>query len=137
MDINTKEYDMYPISLMGVCVSVSDVFLPWVGDFALKNGINIDEIEFLDFDDLFFTMQKKYKTIFSYEFFSGSETIFMPEDMLILGVHFNIIPDIKSIKRVRIEIYDDLKRMQLFDDDAELEIIQNYSDIYIAKKIGV
>lgn len=130
--ILNKGYEIQPVVLLGIKCSFDNLFIDWLIDESDNQNIDLkkekcpcctlSKIAVLKSVDLPIAL------------LNSSEVIYLDNDDCIIGVNLIEFDERKSLKRMRIEVYDALVKLGIMNDNDKLDWINLYTDMLIYNK---
>jgi hypothetical protein len=125
-------YDIFPYTLIGVKCNWENVFVDWLVDKSIEENIDPDK------EPCPHTLFKKIAKLKDVELplslFVYWEGIYTEDDGCIVGVCIDAFDERKSIKRMKIEVFNDLVKIGLLNDRDKLDWIRLHTDMIIYDK---
>ena len=120
------DYVFENIITFGIACSIENIFTPWVS--ACCESLNIDFLKETPYSA--FYKVSKLLDMKEYEIFFGDELVNRDNDYCVIGIPLKLLPENHSIKRMKIEIMDDLQRVGMIDETVEdLKYINFNADV--------
>jgi len=130
---NLDSVEFHPVVMIGVACEFEEVFFPWIESSCDALNINIEKET--DYVETFLKIQRIANTKFEYVFISGVECLYMSDKVCFVGIGVQEFPESSSIKRLKIDLYEDFEKMNLVSSDmGGLELINFWADLLIIEK---
>jgi len=125
--LNKEKYEFQNIVMFGIICSVENVLFPWLKECCDCLNIDFDK-ETLH--SAFYKVSKLLNMNFDYDIYFGENVINREEDYCCIGIPLSILPENQSIKRLKIDFFEDFQRVGMIsDEDVDLKYVNFHSDI--------
>lgn len=128
-----ESVEFVPFVLLGIACSYEKYFLPWLKESC--ESLNIDILKEEDFEITLAKISRILKTKHEFIMLTGEDCFVSNRDLCMIGIEVDNIPENNSLKRVKIDLYEDLVSMNILNEENdELRNITFWSDVLIMDK---
>jgi len=120
----TKDYTR-PINFMGIKMNIDKDFLDW---FIITSEIMYKNLNKSDVQDVIDFLIEKYDLNKNYIFIPGEDCSYSFPNECYIGIQLRHLKENFSIKRLKIDMYNDFVKMGLISRDRKLDCIKIYCD---------
>jgi hypothetical protein len=124
-----KTGSLIPITVVGTVTKFDEYFLDWLVDESNKNQIQFNENTH---PEVLFESLKKIKGSHEHLFYvSGYEMALLDKEYVFIGMNISHFDENFSLKRIKIEVYNELLKLNYLNRDDDLDFLHIISDILI------
>jgi hypothetical protein len=119
-----------PLTMIGTFCDWDNYFLPWLLDECEKEKIDVSKSDPCGLDNAFTELRKKKNTR-ELTWFDDSKMLFLNKNQCFVGTTMDRIPEINSIKRAKIDVREDLEKINFLEKEDSPDMVILYEDVVI------